>query len=292
MAASAGTHLPGSVGRRVPLKGIARRAGVSHGTLYNLFGTREALIDSVVADLAVDRLDEAAGYALAFRDAWGRFVDYVEKVCELQATDPAVADVVSGRYPRAERLMAVCVRAQDATARIIERARRTGVLRPDVTSEDLMLVFGTRALLARVTTAAAPDLWRRHVAFLLDGLRAEAARGPLPVAADARCTGWTHRTGVSGIESSRPAPGARSVRTAVGPGAASPGRRGVAPGPRMPDFAAVVCGRRCVSGRRRVHRRALSRCRVRESDGASGRGGRQSGSVLRPWWAGWQRWCL
>ncbi|OKI08095.1 TetR family transcriptional regulator [Streptomyces sp. CB02923] len=169
-------------GLDVPLKEIARRAGVSHGTLYNLFGSREALIDEVVTDLASGRLGKVAEHALSFEDAWDGFAFYVEKVCELQSTDPAVADVVSGRYPRAEQLMAVCDRTLDATTRIVERACRAGTLRPDFTAEDLLLVFGTHALLARATTDAAPDAWRRHVAFLLDGLRAEAARGPLPAA--------------------------------------------------------------------------------------------------------------
>ncbi|MEU1714893.1 TetR/AcrR family transcriptional regulator [Nocardiopsis dassonvillei] len=159
---------------------MARRAGVSHGTLYNLFGTREALIDEVVTDLAADRLDQAAEHALAFEGAWEGFVYYVERVCELQVTDPALADVASGRYPRAERLMSVCARAQDATTRIVERARRAGALRPDFTGEDLLIVFGTDALLARAAGDAAPDAWRRGLALVLGGLRADAARGPLP----------------------------------------------------------------------------------------------------------------
>lgn len=170
-------------GLKVPLKEIARRAGVSHGTLYNLFGTREALIDAVVTDLAADRLDEAAEYALSFEDAWDGFAYYIEKVCELQATDPAVADVVSGRYPGAGRLMAVCGRTREAALRIIERAHQTGALRPDFTGEDLLFVFGTNALLARAARdAAAPDAWRRGVAFLLDGVHTRAAQGPLPAA--------------------------------------------------------------------------------------------------------------
>ncbi|MGK9460107.1 TetR/AcrR family transcriptional regulator [Streptomyces sp. G6] len=169
-------------GLDVPLKEIARRAGVSHGTLYNLFGTREALIDEVVTDLASSRLDQVAEQALAREDAWDGFAFYVETVCALQSSDPAVADVVSGRYPRAERLMAVCDQALGATTRIVERARQAGALRPDFTAEDLLLVFGTHALLARATAETAPDAWRRHIAFLLDGVRTEAARGPLPVA--------------------------------------------------------------------------------------------------------------
>lgn len=168
-------------GLDVPLKEIARRAGVSHGTLYNLFGSREALIDEVVTDLASDRLDQVAGHALAMQDAWEGFAYYIEKLCELQATDPAVADVISGRYPGAERLMTVCGRAVEASQRIIERAQESGALRPDFVGEDLLFVFGTNALLARAASDTTPDAWRRGVTFLLDGLRTEAVRRPLPV---------------------------------------------------------------------------------------------------------------
>ncbi|MFH8371188.1 TetR/AcrR family transcriptional regulator [Streptomyces sp. NPDC018031] len=169
-------------GLKVPLKEIARRAGVSHGTLYNLFGTREALIDEVVAGLAADRLGEAAEHALSFEEAGKGFAYYIERVCELQATDPAVADVVSGRFPAAECLMAICSQTKDAATRIIERAQLAGAVRPDFTGEDLMLFFGTNALLARAVADTAPDAWRRQVAFLLTGLSTEPAQEPLSVA--------------------------------------------------------------------------------------------------------------
>ncbi|WP_399895086.1 TetR/AcrR family transcriptional regulator [Streptomyces sp. BBFR51] len=167
-------------GLQVPLKEIARRAGVSHGTLYNLFGTREALIDEVVTDRAAHLLEEAARKALSFEDAWEGFAYYVERLCELQATDPAVADVVSGRYPGAERLMTACGRTIDAAQQIVGRAQEAGALRPDFTNADLVFAFAANALLARATTETVPNAWRRQAAFLLDGLRAEAARGPLP----------------------------------------------------------------------------------------------------------------
>ncbi|MFE2184692.1 TetR/AcrR family transcriptional regulator [Streptomyces sp. NPDC059455] len=168
-------------GLHVPLKEIARRAGVSHGTLYNLFGTREALIDEVVTDLAAERLEEIAERALSCEDAWEGFAHYIEGLCRIQAVDPAVGDVVGGRYPGAERLMAVCGRTLDAAKRIIERAQDAGALRPDFTTEDLVFVLGSNSVLARATPRTAPDAWRRNIAFLLDGLRTEAARRPLPV---------------------------------------------------------------------------------------------------------------
>ncbi|HWU06019.1 MAG TPA: helix-turn-helix domain-containing protein [Streptomyces sp.] len=169
-------------GLKVSLKEIARRAGVSHGTLYNLYGGREALIDEVVTELTADRLTEVAEHALSVEDAWEGFAYYVEKVCELQATGPAVADVVSGSFPRAERLMALCSRTQGAAAEVTERAQRAGTLRPDFTKEDLLLVFATNAALARAAADAAPDTWRRAIGFFLDGLRTEAVRDPLGTA--------------------------------------------------------------------------------------------------------------
>ncbi|UCM87965.1 TetR/AcrR family transcriptional regulator [Streptomyces marincola] len=168
-------------GLNAPLKEIARRAGVSHGTLYNLFGSREALIDEVVADLAAQRLGEVAEQALAAEDAWDGFAHYIEKLGELQATDPAINDVISGRYPAAERLMAVCARCHRDAGSIIERAQRAGALRPDFTGEDLLFILSANALLARAAKDTAPDVWRRGVAFMLDGLRTEAAH-PLPAA--------------------------------------------------------------------------------------------------------------
>lgn len=168
-------------GLQVPLKEIARRAGVSHGTLYNLFGSREALIEEVVTDLATDRLEEVAQRALAHEDAWEGFAYYVEALCELQVTDPVVADVISGRYQGVERLRTACGRGVDAARRIVERAQEAGALRADFTGEDLSFTFGAITLLARAGADAAPDAWRRTVAFVLDGLRAEAVRKPLPV---------------------------------------------------------------------------------------------------------------
>ncbi len=170
---AAATELYQERGLQVSLREIARRAGVSHGTLYNLFGTREALIDEVVVGLAAGHLGEAAEHSLAFKKAGEGFAYYIEKVCELQATDPAVADIVSGRYPAAVCLMALCGQTKDAATRIIERAQAAGAIRSDFTAEDLLLFFGTNALLARAAADIAPDVWRRQVAFLLDGLNTE-----------------------------------------------------------------------------------------------------------------------
>ncbi|WP_433789824.1 TetR/AcrR family transcriptional regulator [Actinoplanes sp. CA-252034] len=167
-------------GLQVSLKEIARHAGVSHGTLYNLFGSREALIDEVIADLAATRLGDAARTALACPDPWLGFAGYVTEVCELQATDPALGDVLTRRFPDASRLMAVCDNSFAAAESIIDRARHDGSLRDDFTASDLLFFLASHAPLARAAATAGSDAWRRAVAFMLDGLRAPAAT-PLPV---------------------------------------------------------------------------------------------------------------
>ncbi|WP_245979834.1 hypothetical protein [Streptomyces diacarni] len=101
-------------------------------------------------------------------------------LCALQATDPAVADVISGRNPGAERLMTACDRTMDAAQQIVRRAHEAGALRPDFTNADLVFAFAANALPARATAEAAPNAWRRQAVFLLDGLHTEAARSSLP----------------------------------------------------------------------------------------------------------------
>ncbi|MDQ7910606.1 helix-turn-helix domain-containing protein [Phytohabitans sp. ZYX-F-186] len=165
-------------GLHAPLDEIARRAGVSSGTLYNRFGSREALIDAVAPELAADSLRAVARRAIAERDPWEGFASYVMGVCELQASCPALNDVISRRYA-SEQLTAICRATEERERYIIERAQREGLLRADFTREDLFFVFWSTATLVRHTSGAAPEGWRRAVGFLLDGLRAEAAH-PLP----------------------------------------------------------------------------------------------------------------
>lgn len=165
-------------GLHAPLEEIAQRAGVSSGTLYNRFGSREALIDAVMPEHAARSLGEVAQRALHASDPWDGFAGYVIGVCELQASDAALNDVISRRYA-AEQLTVICRVTEERERYIIERAQREGRLRADFTREDMLFVFWSTAMLVRHSTCAAPDAWRRSIGFLLDGLRAEAAH-PLP----------------------------------------------------------------------------------------------------------------
>ena len=166
-------------GLEAPLEEIARRAGVGIDTLYRRFPSRTALLDTVLADTVQAHLD-LAEQALAMDDPWEGFCFYLEQTCRLQATDRGLNDAMGMRFPRTPALEAARRRLFDLGNQLINRAQQSGQLRGDLTYEDLALVtWANSRVLQAVRAAGAPDAWRRHLGFLLDGFRADRAH-PLP----------------------------------------------------------------------------------------------------------------
>jgi AcrR family transcriptional regulator len=158
-------------GLSAPLDEIAKRAGVSAGTLYNRFGSREALIDAVLPVLASNRLDEAERQAMEVDDPGERFALYTSRLLELQASCPALNDVIAQRYPRSSEAHALCARALDTAARLIAAGQRHGSLRSDFTTADLTMLLTASAAVLRSGTDANPGAWKRLQELFFDGIR-------------------------------------------------------------------------------------------------------------------------
>jgi hypothetical protein len=56
---------------------------------------------------------------------------------------------------------------------LLTRAQDTGAARADLTPEDVTLVLLGVAQTMTITGQASAELWRRHLAMVLDGMRAE-----------------------------------------------------------------------------------------------------------------------
>ena len=166
-------------GLGAPLESVAKRAGVSIGTLYNRFGSREALIDAAVGGLAAARLADAAEQARTSQDPWDRFASFVTHLTELQATWPIVSDVFERKFPGAQELTAVCDRTMEHAATFIADAQRSGSLRRDFAPADVALLLTSNAAIVAATRQADSEAWRRHLAFFLNGIRAS---GPPDIA--------------------------------------------------------------------------------------------------------------
>lgn len=165
-------------GLDAPLDEVARRAGVSIGTLYNHFPAREAFLDAIFPERLAD-LERITEAALADADPWRGFTGFAEGLFALQAEDRGLNDALSQRFPSACDVNEACERGFRHVRRIIQRAQDSGQLRPDFTPRDMVTLSWAMSQVIRESMDTDPRAWRRCLAFFLDGLRAEAAR-PLP----------------------------------------------------------------------------------------------------------------
>ena len=148
-------------GPKVSIEAVARRAGVGTTTFFRHFPTKSDLVDAMLDDLA-EGAREVGVRAGALTDAWAAFTLIFEEGCVLVPEDLLLFDTLGRHSPRSAEA------ARQATAAIVEphvrRALAAGVLRPDVTAEDI-------AALMRMADQAGPA---RSIALrvLLRGLRA------------------------------------------------------------------------------------------------------------------------
>jgi AcrR family transcriptional regulator len=159
---------------------VARRADVGIATLYRRFPTRDSLITEVFAGKMVAYAD-AIERALADPDPWHGFCAYIERVCAMQAEDYGFTGVLTLTFPTARAFEAKRNQAYRRFGELIARAKETGRLRRDFSAEDLVLLLMANAGVIAATRDAAPDAWRRLVAYMIQGFAASDAR-PLPSA--------------------------------------------------------------------------------------------------------------
>jgi AcrR family transcriptional regulator len=153
---------------------LAERAGVGVGTVYRAFPDKDHLLGAILAE----RMRWYASQIELVADAddpWEAFTEVIWKGAALHIKDRAFHQCVPTEFDFQE-IRDATHRTLDAFQRLIERAQAAGAMRRDVVAEDLpMLLKGVG--LAR--EAGAGVAWERHLAVVIDGLRAEGAH-PLP----------------------------------------------------------------------------------------------------------------
>ena len=157
-----------------PLDEIARRAGLGIGTLYRHFPTRDALVEAIFVE-RVDVFRAVGEAALANPDAWAGLVEFLEATLELQSSDRLLKEIFLRHPPAEGRLAETRLELSRLFEQLLARAHEQGVLRADFTVPDLALVLWSFAPVIDATAVTAPGAWRRHLHWLLDGLRARAA---------------------------------------------------------------------------------------------------------------------
>jgi AcrR family transcriptional regulator len=148
-------------GLDAPLNEIARVAGVSVGTLFNRFGSREGLIDAVIPDIAGRRLQDLGAAVLAEETPRKRLEAFVHGMIDLQHDDPALNDAILRRYPDAVALLGVCDRSTALGRDLVREAHADGSLSLDFTEDDLFSLLWLAGTASRAE--AAPAGWARII---------------------------------------------------------------------------------------------------------------------------------
>jgi AcrR family transcriptional regulator len=154
---------------------VARAAGVGMGTLYRRFPTKDALVQAIL-DARFEALQAAFTEAAAADDAWDAFAGCALALARAIAEDRGFFEVVSQSDVRVEQARATLIASLEP---VVERAQRAGVVRRDVTAADLPSVCAVAARLPRTRLEREPEVWRRYLGIVLDGLRPDGAT-PLP----------------------------------------------------------------------------------------------------------------
>lgn len=159
-------------GLDVTLDEVAHRAGLGVGTVYRRFPSKDDLVEALFEQAineVVELADEAAGTA----DSWRGLVSFLEQVTAMQAENLGLRDIIlHGGYGR-DRVSMARERIIPAVTRLVERAQVDGFLRKDFLPTDIPMIELMVSSVASYTNSVAPDLWRRYLGIVLDGLVVE-----------------------------------------------------------------------------------------------------------------------
>ena len=123
------------------LEDIARAAGVGIGTLYRHFPTREDLVETLLRDRFDDQAAKARE-ALAAEDPLDALYSWLVGFGAASSSYRGLTELLADAIDDPEsRLHASCEAMRAAASHLVDRAQEAGVLRPDLTVRELLLLL-------------------------------------------------------------------------------------------------------------------------------------------------------
>ena len=162
-------------GTEASLEEIARRAGVSIGTLYGHFPTRQALLEAMLHE-SIDRLVATAGELLTHPSPGEALTRWARATAAHTSAFRGLAtSLLSSLKDENNPLYRACQQMTVAGERLLDRARAAGLVRAEAGAADMFALINAAAWVREQVPDEQGD---RLLAFMIDGLR--------PVTADVR----------------------------------------------------------------------------------------------------------
>lgn len=158
---------------------IAERAGIGKGTVFRHFASKDDLLAAIVSEN--QSLLTATGERLAQTEEPAEaLMKFMTAAIELQISNRAFCQVAHGEARDHPEVRNGFAALEAVTAALTDRARLHGVIRQDITGRDVMLLMSGVYQTASPLLATQPDLWRRYLRLLFDGMQADAPALPGP----------------------------------------------------------------------------------------------------------------
>jgi AcrR family transcriptional regulator len=154
---------------------IADRAGVGEATVYRRFPSKDDLIAAIIATKMEETLEIAASCLLE-PDPWRGVERFLYEMGERSNRDQGVSDAAKERCIASVEMTPLRTRLLDLCGELVRRAQRAGLVRKDVTGQDLIFLAAAAGSLGKLPFPdLREDLWKRYLGVMLDGLRPESA---------------------------------------------------------------------------------------------------------------------
>ena len=161
---------------------IASRAGVAKGTLFRHFPTKSDLVAAVLIDRMALVRAIAIEIAATRPPGLAAVGELMFRGAELIAADRSFFDAAMAAVVPSEGLHTEKRAFEAALDALVEAARGAGEIREDVRGIDLAMLMMAATNTTAPTQDRHPELWRRYLALMIDGLR-PGVTTPLVVAA-------------------------------------------------------------------------------------------------------------
>lgn len=156
-------------GLAVPISRIVREAGLGKGTIFRCFPTKDHLVAAVVQERFAEL---AAGAESLFdeEDAGRALHSFMASAAAVYIGDRGFFESLSLAPRSHPEVREVEQRLITAVEQLVTRAQRQGAVRADVTATDILLLLGGVRQAAVPLHATVPELWRRYLDVVFDGL--------------------------------------------------------------------------------------------------------------------------